>query len=97
LKKEIFQWTGLIILLFTAIFMIFKIESSRPQQVYKIDYVDTENQKRTIYADVVSQEDGSITYKEVNSHHYKTIGGHFEVTPYEYMTYEEMKKYDFSK
>ncbi|SME49324.1 hypothetical protein BACERE00183_04283 [Bacillus cereus] len=66
-----------------------------PKQVYKIEYIDINNQKQIIYADTYRTDDGYITYKKVNHSEYKTISGRIEIEPYKRLTYKEMEKHEF--
>ncbi|WP_242288852.1 MULTISPECIES: hypothetical protein [unclassified Bacillus cereus group] len=66
-----------------------------PKQVYKIEYIDINNQKQIIYTDTYRTDDGYITYKEVNHSEYKTISGRIEIEPYKRLTYKEMEKHEF--
>lgn len=93
-KKDIIWGALTLVLLFVCVGIQ---DYYSPKQVYRIEYIDIDNKKQIVYSSNFDKEDGSITYKEVNSSEYKTISSRFEIEPYKRLTYKEMEKYEFPK
>ncbi|MES5837541.1 hypothetical protein [Bacillus cereus group sp. MG11] len=96
-KKDIILGALTLVLLVLLFVCLGVQDYYSPKQVYKIEYIDINNQKQIIYADTYRTDDGYITYKEVNHSEYKTISGRIEIEPYKRLTYKEMEKHEFPK
>ncbi|WP_088363793.1 hypothetical protein [Bacillus cereus] len=94
--KEFLLGGSLALLLCSVLlFAILKENELRERQVYKVEYFDLNNDKQIVYSENVSTNEGSVTFKLMNSDQYKTIGGRFEITNFKKMTLKEMKEYKF--
>ncbi|WP_416045894.1 hypothetical protein [Priestia megaterium] len=65
--------------------------------VYRLEYVNIDNEREVVYVDYIDDHGGSVTYMEVNSSEYKTISGRYKISKFKEMTENEMKDYPFPK